>query len=209
MVDIIDIRLVVDQLNQVTDNGNDILVGQHTRLHRDIEIQFLVDTVATHFPKVVTLVGEKQFFQSGTGSLLIRSRGALQLQIDVLDGLFARVGRIFLQSIENHGIVGVLLVRFVEEHSLDVGIRDHLNMLFVEHRLAVNDDLGTFDVHHLTSLIVHEVLIPGFGDGSGEFFSQIFLQVSFGGLDLVSNVENAQDVLVGLITDGAQQSGNR
>ncbi len=209
VVDIIHIRLVVDQLNQITDNGDDVLIGQHTRLHRNIEIQFLIDTVTTNLPKVVTLIREEKFVQSGTCCLLIRSSRALQLQIDILNSLFARVCRVFLQSIENHGVVRVLLVCLMEEYGFDISIRNHLDVLFLEYCLAVDDDLGTLDIHHLTGLVVHKILIPGFGDGCGKFLSQIFLQVRFGGLDLVSDIENAQDVLVGLITDGAKQSGNR
>ena len=135
--------------------------------------------------------------------------GALQLHVDVLDGLFARVGRVFLQRVENHGVVNLLFILLVEENRLDVCICHHVDVVFLEHRLSVDNHFRTFDVHHLTSLVIYKVLVPCLGHGGCQLLSHILLQIGFGCLHLLGNVENAEDVLIGLIADSAQQRRDR
>ena len=209
MVDIIDFRLRVDQFDQVTDNGDDILVGEHARFHRDVQIQFFVDTVASHFAEVIAFLGEEELVKSGARRFLIGGLSALELHVDILDGLFARVGRIFLQCVENHRIVNLFLILFVEENRFDIRFRHHVDVVFLEYRLAVDDHFRTGDIHHLTGLVIYKILVPCLGDGGRQFLAHILLQVGFGCLHLLGDVENAEDVLVRLIADGAQQRRDR
>ena len=171
VVDIVHLSLGVDQLNQIADDGDDVLVGEHARFHGDVQIQFLVNTITAHFAEIVTFVGEEELVQRGTGRLLVGSRRALQLQIDVVDSLTTGVGRVFLQRIEDHRVVNLLLVRLVEEHRLDVRIRNHVDVLFLKNGLAVDDHFGTLDVDDLTGFVIDEVLTPCLGDSGGELLA--------------------------------------
>ncbi len=209
MVNIVHFRLGVDQLNQISDNGDDILVGQHARVLGDVKVQFLVDTVAAYFTEVVALLGEEEFLQSGACGLLVGSCRALELQVDVLDGLLAGFGRVFLQRVEDDGVVHHLVIFLVEQHRLDIRIGDHIDVLFLEDGLAIDDHFGTFDVGDLTGLVIDEVLIPFLRHVSGELLADELLEVSLGGLHLLGDVENGEDILVRLISDGAQQGSNR
>ena len=165
VVDIVNLRLGVDEFHQITDDGDNVLIREHARFHRDVKIQFLVDAVASHLAEIITLLGEEELVERGAGRLLIGSLCALELHVDILDGLLARVGGILLQRVEDHGIVNLLVVLLVEKHGLDVGVGHHVDVIFLKDGLAVDNHLGTLDVDHLTSLVIHKVLIPRLGDG--------------------------------------------
>ena len=60
MVDIVHVGLGVDQLDQVFDNGDDVLARQRANGRIGIQIQLLVDAIAAHVAQVVALVREEQ-----------------------------------------------------------------------------------------------------------------------------------------------------
>ncbi len=56
VVDIVDISLRVDKFDKILDNLDDILLRQNLNIHRSGQTQFLVDAVAAHLTKVITLL---------------------------------------------------------------------------------------------------------------------------------------------------------
>ena len=123
--------------------------------------------------------------------------------------MFARVGGVFLQRVEDHGVVDLFLVLLVEEDGLDVGVGHHVDVIFLEDGLTIDEHLSTLDVDHLTGLVIYKVLVPRLGDGGRQFLTDILFEVGFGGLHFLGDVEDAEDVLIGLIADSAQQRGDR
>ena len=56
VVDVIDVRLGVDELNQIFDNLDDVLLGQDTHIHAGVEIQFFIYPITTDITKVIPLL---------------------------------------------------------------------------------------------------------------------------------------------------------
>jgi hypothetical protein len=81
--------------------------------------------------------------------------------------------------------------------------------MLLDHGFAVDEHLVTLDAHHLTGVLVHEVLHPALQHAGGELAAHGLLQVGLGHLDLVGQAEDLQDLLVALETDGTQQRGHR
>ncbi len=209
VVDIVHFCLGVDQFDEVADNGDDVLIGQHARLLGNVEVQFFVNTITSDFAEVVSFIREEELVEGGARGLLVGRRCALQLQVYVFYGFLARLCRVFLQGVENDGVVHHFLIFLMEQHGLDVRIGNHVDVLFLEDGFTIDDHFRTFDVGHLARLIVNKVLVPRLDDISGKFLADEFFQVRLRGLHLLGDVEDGKNVLVGLIADGAEERGDR
>ena len=91
VVDIVDIRLRIDKLNQILDDGDDVFLSQHFHLLRHCKRQFLVDAVTAHIAQVITLLGEEKVGYHLTRARIVRWLRVAQLAIDIVDSLFFRV----------------------------------------------------------------------------------------------------------------------
>ncbi|CDC97772.1 uncharacterized protein BN576_00508 [Alistipes sp. CAG:268] len=99
VVDIIDVGLRVDQLNQVFDDGDDVLARQRTDSRIDVQVQLLVDAVTAHVAQVVAFVREEELLDDvARRGLIGRLRGA-QLSVDIDHGLLLGVAGVLLQRI--------------------------------------------------------------------------------------------------------------
>ena len=96
VVDIVHVGLRVDELNQVLDDGDDVLARQRADGRVDIQVQLLVDAVATYVAQIVTLVREEEFLDDVARRCLIGRLRSTQLAIDIHHGFFFGVTRIFL-----------------------------------------------------------------------------------------------------------------
>ena len=105
MVDIVNGSLGVDELNEVLDNLDDILLGQHTDIHLGIQAELLVDTVAAYITQVIALVREEQVLDDLTGTGIIGRISITQLTIDVEHSFLLRVRGILLQRVEDDRVV--------------------------------------------------------------------------------------------------------
>ena len=83
-----------------------------------------------------------------------------------------------------------------------------LDVVLVELCIALYDNLVTLDRYHFARVFIYEVLNPGLEYAGCEFASYMLTQVGLVDLDLVCQAKDIEDILVGLITDGAQQGGN-
>ena len=104
------------------------------------------------------------------------------------------------------GAVGVVLVY---EDGGDSRLEDVLHVGLVDDLLAVDDDFVTLDVDNLSGVLVDEVLVPGLENPGCELASDTFLQICLVDLDLFCKVEDVEDILVTLVADGSEQSGDR
>ena len=93
----------------------------------------------------------------------------------------------------------------MEEDALGAALDDPIDVVGLEHRFAVDDHVVTLDGYHFAGVLVDEVLHPGAQYPRGQFAAYRFLEVRTVYLHLVRQVENLQDLLVVLVTDGAQQ----
>ena len=105
VVDIVDISLGVDKLDKILDNLDDILLRQNLNIHRSGQTQFLVDALAAHLTKVITLLREEKVCDYLACTRVIRRLCVAQLPVDILYGLLLRVRCIFLKSVEDNRII--------------------------------------------------------------------------------------------------------
>ena len=82
-------------------------------------------------------------------------------------------------------------------------------MLLGKLHFSVDDDVVTLDAHHLARILVDEILHPARQNARGQLAAHGLLQVGLGHLHLVGQIEDLQNLLVGLESDGAQQRGYR
>ncbi|CDC97774.1 uncharacterized protein BN576_00509 [Alistipes sp. CAG:268] len=81
-------------------------------------------------------------------------------------------------------------------------------MFLLEDRFAVHDDVVSFDGDHLARILVHEILDPGRKHACGQLAAHSLLEGGLRHLHLVGQVEDLENLLVRLVTDGTQQRGD-
>ena len=209
VVDIIDGCLRVDQLDEILDNLDDVLLGQHADIHIGVETQFLVDAVTAYITQIVALVGEEQVLDGFAGTGIIGRIGIAQLAIDVEHSLLLGVTGVFGQGVEDDGIVLGRRLVLVDKNGVSTALQDVDHVLLGNLGLTIHDDLVTLDGHHLASILIDEVLVPTLQHTGGEFAADDLLQGGLAHLHLLGQVEDLQDVLIVLETDGTKQCRNR
>ena len=206
VIDIINLRFGVDQFDQVFNNGNDVVLGQDLLVHSDIKTQFLVHSVSTNLTKVVSLIREEKLVDNSTGRFLIGRLGITQLTIDVLNCLFLRVCWILLQGVVDDGVIRLGIVLLVKQDGFYICIQDLINMLFVQNGIPVQNDLVSFNGNHFPGIFIYKIFVPGVQNTSSQFAAEYFFQSCLGNLDLFRQIENFQNILIALVSDGAEQS---
>ena len=208
VVDIVHVGLGVDQLDQVFDNGDDILARQRANGRIGIQIQLLVDAVAAHVAQVVALVREEQLLDDVARRRLIGRLRSAQLPVDVNDSLLLGVAGVFLQGIVYDREVDARQALLMQEDRLGAAFENLVHMFLFEDRLAVHDNVVALDGNHLARIFVHEVLDPRRKHACGELAAHGLLEVGLRDLHFVRQIEDFENLLVRLVADGAQQRGD-
>ena len=208
MVDIVHVGLRVNQLDEVLDDGDDILLGQHADVVIDAEVQLVVDAVAAHIAEVVTLVREEQVEDHLTGAGIIGRLCITQLTVDIVDGLVLRVGGVLLQGVEDDVEVGALSVLLVHQDAGHAALKNLIDVLFGQFALTGQEHLVTLDAHHFARILVDEVLVPGVEHVGGELLSGEFLEVLAVHLHLLGQIKDLENLAVAFVADGTQQGGH-
>jgi len=81
VIDIVDLRLGIDQLDEVTGDGDDVDLGEDFGILGDFKTELLVDPVAADISEVVALVGEEKLVDDSACGLLIRRFRVTQLAV--------------------------------------------------------------------------------------------------------------------------------
>ena len=208
VVDVVHIGLRVHEVDEELDDEDDVVLGQGPGLLGHVDAELPVDPETAHLTEVVPLLAEEQLVDDATGRVHVRRLGVPQLAVDVLHGLLLRVGRVLLEGVVDDGVVGLVDVLLVQDDGLRTGVDDELDVLLLEHRVAVEHELVPLDADHLTGVLVHEVLDPGLQHTGGQTAAQNALHPGLRNLHLLREVEDAQDVPVGFIADGTEQRGD-
>ena len=209
VVDIVHLRVGVDELNEELDDLNHIFLGQHTRLHRDAHIQLVVDTVTANLAQVITLVREEEVHNRLASRCIISRLGVTNLAVDVQHSLFLRTGGITLQGVEQNGVIALAVALLVEQNGFCAGLNDAVEHLLVDLRLTLYNHFVTLDGYHLGGILVHEVFRPSLHHVTCQTATDHLLLGGRSNLHLLSQVEAIKDILVALETYSAKQCGNR
>ncbi len=208
MVDVVNVGRAVDKLNQILDNGNDILLGEDTHVHRCIKGELFVDTVTAHFTEVVTLVGEEEVLYHFACRSFIRRLGVAQLTVDVNHGFLLGVRGILLQGIEYNGVIRAADIFLVQENCLLARIDDILYMALVEHGFAVDNNLVALDRNNFTGILVREIFEPGLQHARGKLAAHSSAEIGLVDLDFLGKSENFNNILITFQTDSTKQRSN-
>ena len=209
MVDIIDSCLRVNQLYEEFDNLNNILFGQNPYIHIGVESQLLVDSVATYFTQVVTLVREEQVLDNLTCTCIIGRIGITQLAIYVEHGLLLRVRRVFLKRIEDDGVILCRCLVLVDKNRRRITLKDINQVILSDLCLTFHDNLITLNRYYLTCVLIRELLVPALKHTCSKTLSNILLKVGFVYLNLVGEFKYLKYIPVSLKTNSTQKSCNR
>ena len=101
VVDIINSCIRVNQLDEIADDGDDILLCKNACLRVDVETELLVDAVATYLAEVVALVREEYVLEHLACRCVISRVSVAELTVDVKHSLLLRVRGVFSESVEN------------------------------------------------------------------------------------------------------------
>ena len=204
VVDIIDFGIGVDELHQVFDNLNHVLLGERARLHRNGHIEFAVDAVASHFAKVVSLVGEEEVLDDLACGDIIGRLCVAELAIDIQHRLLLGVRRVFLEGVEDDRILSLVRLLFVQEDGLGTRLENGVAQLGRQHRLAFDDNLVTLDGDHFARVLIDEILGPSLEHVTRQGTTHHSIQIVARALYLFCQSETIKDVLVALETDGTE-----
>ena len=204
VVDIVDGSLAVDQFDEIFDNLNNIFVREHTHVHIGRKVEFSIDAVASHLAQVVTLFGEEKVIDDIACAGIVSGVGIAELTIDIEHGLLFRVGGVFLQGIENNGIVGRRCLFVMNENALRSAFDNLLDMVLLKNGLALKHHLVALDRYYFTGIFINEVFHPALQYTCGKATAKHLFQAGLVHLDLLGEVEDLENVFVGFVTNRAQ-----
>jgi len=207
VVNIIYFSPLVHQADQVNNDGNNILAGQHEGFIAAVQSEFTVDFITANFTEVVALIGEKQYFDNAPCRFLIRGIGTAQLTIDIGDRFNFRTCRILLQGIVDYGIILVNIL-FLKDDYIRLRIQDTLNVIVLEHDVAIEDNFITLDGNHLSGILIHKIFSPTAEHSSSEFSTDGIFKIFTGYGHLISKAKYIEDGFVGIISDCTQKRSN-
>ncbi len=126
MVNVINHRVGVNQLNEIFNDLDNVFLGQHTHIHVDVLTKFLIDAIATHLTQIISLVREEQVLEHLPCTRVIGRLRITQLTIYIVHSLSFRVAGIFLQCLEDNiiliGRLSVLMNKNSANATLEYGV---------------------------------------------------------------------------------------
>ncbi len=114
VVNIIHYGFGVDQADQVFYDKNNILGGQHALIGVDIQSQFFIDAVTSHFAQIIAFFTEEQALNNITGGLFIRRFGISQLTVDLFHRFLLGIGIVLGECVENNMVIGYIHIVAVQ-----------------------------------------------------------------------------------------------
>ena len=192
VIDVVDRAITGAQLTKELGGFDDVFRGDRTGVERDVEAQLLVELVAADAAEVVTQRILEEALHVGAGALDVDWLAGAELAEDFLKGFFLVTdGADILTEREDDGTV---VEGGVEDAELLLRklLVDLLERLTGELVVLLGDDLTGLDVDDRVGV-----------DELGKFF-RIKLKGGLSGQFAVL-VEEGQDILVVLITEGAKK----
>ena len=160
MVDIIDVCLAVNQLDQIFYDGYDVFLGQYLDIDGYTQVELLIDAITAYITKVITLFAEKEIGNHLSCGGVIRSLGIAQLSIDMAYSLSLRISGVFVQRIEDDGIVAGRYIGTLQHNSGHACIQNHVYVFLGQLCLTINHRIGTFQRCQLAGVRIDHVLGP-------------------------------------------------
>ena len=209
VVDIIDVRIRIHQIQQVFDDEQNIALRQGSILDVILDVQLTVDPETSHFSKVITLFREKQFINDSACCIQIWWLSISKLTVDILHCFLFRIRTVLLKRIVDDGVISLVDVLFVQDNRLTAGVNNQVDVLLFHNRFTIENNFISLNGYHLTCIFIYEVFHPGFQYTSGQTTTDRPLQSRFADFYFICQIENIQDVTIRFETNGSQQSRYR
>ena len=178
MIDIVNAPLPLLQAQQVLGRFQQVTPAEDAILTVVLEVELLIDLVATHPTEIVALGIEEQALDEGLG---VGRGGRIprpETTVDILEGLFRVLGRVFLEALDDDAVVH----RGIDDANLgDSKIGNLSHDRFGQRLEGTGDNDATIDVEG----VLHEDHVLDFFD---------LLGVLHG--DVLDRVEQLQDIAV-------------
>ena len=97
----------------------------------------------------------------------------------------------------------------MQKHRSSTTLYNLLNVVGSKLSLTFHDHLVTLDRYNFTCILIYEVLIPALQDTSSQLATDSSLHILLVHLHLFSEIEDLENILILLITDGTEQGSNR
>ncbi len=208
VVDIVDVGTGVDELDEVADDGYDVLLGEHTHIGRDGKVELAVDAIAAYLAEIIALLGEEEVGDDFARRSVVWRLGVAELPVYILDGLLFGVSGIFLESVEDDGVVGGTGILLVEEYARHTRSEDCLGVVLGDDCLSVDNYFVALESRYFTGIVVAEFLCPRLEDTGGELAADGFPEIGLVDLHLLGQAEDVDDLLIAFKTDSAEKRGH-
>ena len=94
----------------------------------------------------------------------------------------------------------------MKEHSLGPGLYNFVNVAFLKHGLAVNNNLVALNRHNFAGILVNKIFNPCLEHTGGKLAADILLEVGLINLYLLCKAENLNNVLIRFKAYGTEKS---
>ena len=209
MVNIVNLRLLVDKLNQVLDNRGDVFLGKDTHIVGNIKPKFCVNPITSYITQIITFLREEQLLNNATCRLFVWRLGIAQLPVDILTCLFGIVGSVFLEGIVDYRIINTIFVFCLDEDRLHIKREYLFDMFLCKLYVTLNNDFRTLHGNDLAGILIHEIFSPSLDNTGCKLLADNLFQVIASHLYFLCQLKDIEDILVRLISDGTQQSSYR
>ena len=189
VIDIIQDAFAFTEAEQITQRSEEIFVCQNPHVLIHLQAQLLIQLVTAHAGEIIFLGIEEETLQQGLG---VRDRWWIpraQALVDVLQGFFFILGRIFLQALDER----VIRRHFNDLDALVTQVDELLDHGWGDRLVGLGNNIFS----------VEDVCEDHLGP-QGFFVRQSGLQ-----LDVLNFVELLDDVCIGWETDTTQERGDQ
>ncbi len=190
VIDIVSRALALAEADDVLGGGDDVVVGQDAGGQVDVDAELLVDLVAADAAQVIALVVEEEALEQDLRVRDGRGIAGAEAAVDLLQRLVGVAGGVLLEALDDGVVV------------LDV---DDLHGLLAELENLADDALG----ERLEGAGHDLILVGGVADladqhlGADAGIVELAVQ-----LQILDRIEEADDLLVGVVAEGAEQGGD-
>ena len=105
MVDVVHVGLAVNPADEILDNLDDVLLGEHPHGVGGVKTELGVDAETAHIAQIIAFLTEKEVDNHLACAGIVGRLGVSELAVDVVDGFALAVTGVFLQRVEYNLVV--------------------------------------------------------------------------------------------------------
>ena len=191
MIDVVHRPLLLLQIDQVVDDGNDVGFRQRCRRDRNGQSEFAVESVSAHIAQVVPFFIEEEAIDERLCGFQIGRIARPKLLVDCGERIFFRTNLILRDGLCDDGFFTACLSQ--KAKLLDICLLDPLDQFFRQNGIFIDEDFACLPVHDIATY--HATIV--------------LLEIHLCDIDLLHEIEQLKNLVIGRIPESAQQRGDR